>query len=107
MNHTSIFPINIIKEGGLFMAEGRNKLKPCPFCGGKARIVYKRGRTVTNPLGEIKKIPVGGGFYTIGCETFDCILYYSDITNQARLMFTAKTKDLIIKRWNRRPGEEE
>ena len=106
MNHTSIFPINIIKEGGLFMAEGRNKLKPCPFCGGKARIVYKRGRTFTNALGELKHSPEGG-FYAVGCETYDCILYYSELTNQARLMFTAGSKDLIIERWNRRPSEGE
>ena len=84
-----------------------NKLKPCPFCGGKARIVYKRGRTFTNALGELKKVPVEGGFYTVGCKTIDCILYYSEMANQPRLMFAASSKDIIIERWNRRPSEGE
>lgn len=107
MNHTSIFHINMIKEGDLFMAEGRNKLKPCPFCGGKARIVYKRSRTYTNAFGETKKTRLEGGYYTVGCETLDCILYYSVINNQPRLMFVASSKDIIIERWNRRPSEGE
>lgn len=89
------------------MTESRNKLKPCPFCGGKARMVYKRARTFTNAFGETKKIPVKGGFYAVGCETIDCILYCSELRNQPRLMFTAGSKDIIIERWNRRRGEEE
>ena len=89
------------------MTESRNKLKPCPFCGGKARIVYKRVGTYTNAFGEIKKTSLKGGYYAVGCETIDCILYYSEIANQPRLMFTAGSKDLIIERWNRRPSEGE
>lgn len=77
-------------------------LKPCPFCGGTARIKRFKKRTVKSPVSGIDiEIPAG---WAIGCSTSDCILYFDDIVgNCPRLMFYAKYGNEAVKAWNRRP----
>ena len=80
----------------------KEELKPCPFCGGKARLRYIRTRTVIAPLGNVAPIPKGRGYWTIGCDTYDCILYFQPFSNRPRLMFCDGSKSFMIDRWNRR-----
>lgn len=56
------------------------KLKPCPFCGGKARLV-----------------PYGDEHYFVSCTNIKCC------ATAGRHM---QNKDEAIKAWNRRDGEE-
>ena len=55
------------------------KLKPCPFCGGKARLV-----------------PYGDEHYFVSCTNIKCC------ATASRHM---QNKDEAIKAWNRRDGE--
>lgn len=81
-------------------------LKPCPFCGGEARIKRFKKRTVKSPVsGRDIELPAG---WAIGCSTPDCILYFEDIVgNCPRLMFYPKYGNEAVKAWNRRPKFEE
>lgn len=56
------------------------KLKPCPFCGGKARLV-----------------PYGDEHYFVSCTNIKCC------ATAGRHM---QNKDEAIKAWNRRDGEQ-
>lgn len=83
------------------------KLKPCPFCGGKAVIHYFRRKTAVTDLSDDKPVPVPcKGWYGVGCQTPDCILYMDVEAAQARLMFAARSRDFAEDRWNKRAGEE-
>ena len=79
-----------------------SELKPCPFCGGKAkvkRIYYKN-------LDEDYKSALRVDrdfFYVIGCETYDCILRIIDST--PRLLFIDAYRKDLAQRWNRRVDE--
>lgn len=84
----------------------RGALKNCPFCGGKAVAKYRRTKTVITPLGNEAKIPIGTGYWTIGCTTYDCILYYQEFSNTPRLMFVSGSKAEMISKWNRRADDE-
>lgn len=65
------------------------KLKPCPFCGGKAAIygTYRDG-------GEVTIYPIGLGIYDVRCQ--ECNAGFGD---------TYTTEELIIEKWNRRVSE--
>lgn len=80
-----------------------NELKPCPFCKSEAVLVsairwlkVKSNRRKTRGL-----------YWYIGCTDPDCILYLDKNFKQARLIFASRSKDLVIRRWNRRKGEQE
>lgn len=67
-----------------------NKLKPCPFCGGKAHL-WKRKCSKTK--------------YTIGCDNIDCILWIPKDVSLRILhnygMCYVNIKDLFSA-WNKR-----
>lgn len=67
----------------------RERLKRCPFCGGKARIM---------------KCPVGmySGLYIVGCDKDD--FCYANI-NRLAMVFTSK--EIAEEAWNRRAGDEQ
>ena len=76
-------------------------LKPCPFCGAEARIKRFRKRTIKSPVtGTDIEIPAG---WAIGCSTPDCILFFDDISGNAKLLFYAKFGKEAVEAWNRRP----
>ena len=90
------------------------ELKPCPFCGGKARIWEltkdeakkqvlrwgERGRT--EALSHIDKIPTER-WAIIGCETKDCILYANKRQHLSSIIFRDTSAERIAEKWNRRP----
>lgn len=57
------------------------KLKPCPFCGGEARVRD------------------GGDYFTVGCLDKNCICFYG--TN-----WVYEKQENAIKAWNRRMGDD-
>lgn len=69
-------------------------LKPCPFCGSKARVFKHHWCSM-----KVKKT-VRGPFFYIGCSDPDCILYNDD--RNARLLFRTVDAQFMIRRWNRR-----
>jgi len=77
----------------------REELKPCPFCGSDARLEsavrYVRG-----------KHEIRGLYWHVGCSDPDCILYLDKGFKQARLLFATRNRDLVIRRWNRRPNDD-
>lgn len=77
------------------------ELKPCPFCGTKAKI---RKGVVKFKNGKVKKTKKPS--YFIGCSDPDCILYSDH--NSGRLFFAVSQDgiDFIIRRWNRRAKHE-
>ena len=62
------------------------ELKPCPFCGGEARVVFRPVRVGAH---------VSRGTYYVHCKT--CL-----IATQPR-----KKQHLVVEVWNRRAGEGE
>lgn len=59
------------------------KLKPCPFCGGKA---------------VLKQIPIGQDFpYYVQCDNMKCLINSSTCCRA--------TPEEAIEIWNHRPGE--
>lgn len=88
------------------------KLKPCPFCGGKAickSYTKKQGKAHFNGEGdtEIKDMPNRWVF--LGCETDGCILGTKTVygVNKSSLFFRFGSKKEAIEKWNKRAGEEE
>lgn len=75
-----------------------SELKPCPFCGGKARIRQVKTKDVDEKFhpvfGDADKI------YVVGCETWDCLLYLCD--RSPHLMFPMSRRENAVNRWNRR-----
>lgn len=69
-------------------------LKPCPFCGSKAKVFKHSGR-----MKKVKK-KVRGPFYFIGCSDPECILYNDG--RHARLLFRTVNDRYMLRRWNRR-----
>lgn len=56
-------------------------LKPCPFCGGEAKLIKRKVRT---------SFYMGGGTYYVHCK--NCL-----ITTQPR-----NNKEIVITTWNNR-----
>ena len=79
------------------MENRESELKPCPFCGTKAKI---RKGVVRFKHGKAKKIKTSA--YFIGCSDEECILYANKCYGS--LFFTASQDgiDVMIRRWNRR-----
>ena len=78
-----------------------NELKPCPFCKSNAimmKYVRKCNRNKRRPRGV---------YNVIGCTDPNCILYLSGDMKKARLFFTSRSEDVMVRRWNRRAGEQE
>ena len=82
------------------------KLKPCPFCGGKASISKSRNRNMNCNGIPIKDIVFPDEFYFIGCETPGCILFVDRENKAASLFFRFYAKDEAIEKWNRRTNNE-
>lgn len=78
--------MNRLKFGGHFM----NELKPCPFCGGKARIY-------ASELG-IRVMCTGCCCQTGTYTDFDHF-FWEDANNKDAL-------EIIVERWNRRVKNE-
>ena len=69
-------------------------LKPCPFCGSRARVfkhsgILKRAKPKTH-----------GPFYFIGCTDPDCILYCNG--RNPRLLFRSVNAQFMLRRLKRR-----
>lgn len=83
------------------------KLKPCPFCGGKAVCVHVKKedamRRHPEKEGVLESYP--DAWYVVGCETEDCILHLDPEKHFMRLGFRTSAEDVLIKRWNRRAWE--
>lgn len=82
------------------------KLKPCPFCGGKAHIRKFRARAKDNNGNVIKGNY--GEYYGMGCYTPDCICYMDVDERTVRFMFKIKDdegRQKAIDRWNRRAAD--
>lgn len=65
------------------------KLKPCPFCGGKANIVVVEPHT--HEIAIFMPDYEGGAF--VECNDCTCAI-------------SAKTKEMAIEAWNRRASDE-
>lgn len=82
------------------------KLKPCPFCGGKAAIRYFRRTMAVTDRSDGKPVPVPcKGYYGVGCETPDCILYMD--VESTRMVLSCGSRDIAERRWNHRTKGEE
>lgn len=81
--------------------EKKEKIKPCPFCGGKATIFQFPENTpeelALHPRWQWK----WPNMFVIGCNSDTCI---GDINHVHMLFLTAAD---AIEAWNKRAGEEE
>ena len=64
------------------------KLKPCPFCGGKAEVEQIAGATWDK--------------FVAHCKSSKCIAFYIGYVDEG--IYPTKTK--AIEAWNRRDGEQ-
>jgi hypothetical protein len=76
-------------------------LKPCPFCGTKARIYRGKIKFRNNRARKTKHVA-----YSIGCSGQNCILYGNGA--QGALFFTPSKYGLekMVERWNRRASKK-
>lgn len=73
------------------MTSEREKLKPCPFCGGKASFLVA-------PVGPFEKYP------QVGCFNSEC-----DVQPTADIFapsFDDEARGRLIEIWNRRVSDE-
>lgn len=80
----------------------QKELKPCPFCGGKAKLVSFPAGTEASCNGKEKYNPFSAGVVLMGCETEGCILHMDIEAHKASLFFLFGSEDEAAKGWNRR-----
>ena len=78
-----------------------SKLKPCPFCGGEARIMHD------DPMGARERIRV---FWEVCCTR--CLTHKGydaeyEITNDGIFIVKEDGRAKAIRAWNRRAGDAE
>lgn len=85
-----------------------DKLKPCPFCGGKAVIQIRDDEGNLHDE-EYEKTPWSGLSYTIGHyheDNHDCPIASYQIDGGQMGVHLYATKEEAIKAWNRRAENE-
>lgn len=85
------------------------KLKPCPFCGGKA-VIQIRDDEGNSRDEEYEKAPWSGLSYTIGHyheDNEDCPIASYQIDGGQMGVYLYATKEEAIKTWNRRVEDED
>ena len=82
-----------IKSDGRYIE--RRLLKPCPFCGGKAKM----------ERGEHSRPEEGFGYYIIKCE--ECGAFVSGKSRNTYREHIGKATFSVVDKWNRRTGEAE
>lgn len=80
-----------------------DELKPCPFCKSEARMMS----FIKWVKPKHKKRKARGLYWCIGCSDPDCILYLDSKAKRARLIFASRSKLFMVRRWNRRAGEQD
>ena len=75
-------------------------LKPCPFCGTKAKIAKTHVRFKKGKTKKIKKIA-----YAIGCSDPECILYNSGTFSSLYFTVSADSLEYMKRKWNRRTND--
>ena len=76
------------------------KLKPCPFCGGKAKIIEYSQKLPNSEVRNCFFVSCG----SCGCSPFEfgeiCLYYKEDYMERKNAL-----KEKAIKAWNRRPND--
>ena len=75
-------------------------LKPCPFCGTKAKIAKTHVRFKKGKTKKIKKTA-----YAIGCSDPECILYNSGRFSSLYFTVSADSLEYMKRKWNRRTDD--
>lgn len=81
-----------------------SKLKPCPFCGGKATLIQKLSGYKTNPVVVKNTFIVGCGECDIYTHGFESEIYQ---TTDGEVHINSTGAEEAIEAWNRRAGEQE
>lgn len=84
------------------------KLKPCPFCGGKAIMVtFHKEKVLTDyPEYRDKIRTMPSKWIRMGCDTPDCILYADVEAHTVKLGFLGGCEEEATEKWNRRAKDE-
>ena len=72
-------------------------LKPCPFCGTKAKIAKTHVRFKKGKARKIKQTT-----YAIGCSDPECILYNSGAYSSLYFTVSVNSLEYMKRKWNRR-----
>ena len=72
-----------------------DKLKPCPFCGGKAKIMQ---------LVDFQPVSILNDRWIIGCDGIHASLCPGNVYKCAPFYMS---KELAVRMWNNRDGKKE